>query len=187
MQGCRPLNREERRAVLAHATPREAALLAIGFCTGFRISELLSLTVGAVIDPNGRPLARVSVQAGNTKTKVGRTVVLNADAQKAAARWTKGRDRTEPLFPSRKGGGKRAIGRIQAWRLLKEVFALAGVYGQTGTHSLRKTFAAECYRLLNGAIEKVRVALGHKSITSTICYLSFATAEVDSAILGIEL
>lgn len=187
MIGCRPLNRTERKAALSHASPRERALLALGFCTGYRIAEMLSLRVRDVLNPQGKALPFVTVKAGHTKTKQGRTVPLNADAQKAIAAYAQGRHPDAPLFPSRKGGGLSSIGRVQAWRLLKAVFDAAGVYGATGTHSMRKTFAAECYRLLGGALEKVRVALGHKSITSTVSYLSFAHAEVDAAILGIEL
>jgi len=57
-------------------------------------------------------------------------------------------------------------------RALKALFALADVLGNVATHSLRKTFAAEIYRLLDGKLEKVQVALGHRSITSTVAYLS---------------
>ncbi len=37
-----------------------------------------------------------------------------------------------------------------------------------------------------GDIQKVANALDHKSIQSTICYLSFVHEDVDNAILGME-
>lgn len=190
MKGCRPLNRTERKAALAVCRDlRESALLALGFATGYRISELLSLRVADVVDTHGHPLRYVAVRASKTKTGEGRTVLLNSAAGDAAARLARallatGHDRQTPLFIGRKS--KTApIGRVQAWRLLRELFERAAIAGSVATHTLRKTFAAEMYRLLGGAIEKVRVALGHKSITSTVCYLSFCNDEIDSALLAL--
>lgn len=193
MKGCRPLNRVERKAALASCTGiREKALLTLGFATGYRISELLSLRIADVVDAKGKPLNWVSVKAGNTKTKEGRTVALNSDAGKAAAALavsllTKGCDRASALFQGRKSGCLKPISRIHAWRLLTALFAKADVSGNVATHSLRKTFAAECYRLLGGALEKVQVALGHRSITSTVAYLSFRHGEIDEALLAMEI
>lgn len=191
MKGCRPLNRQERKAVLAQAAGREACLFVLGVATGFRISELLSLTVGDVVDKDGKALHYVSVKAKNTKTKEGRTVPLNSSARKAIEAWAKhlleqGYTRDSALFISRKGKDK-AISRVQAWRVLTALFEQVGVIGNVATHTLRKTFAAEMYRLLNGCIEKLQVALGHKSITSTVHYLSFNHAEVNQAIEAVEV
>lgn len=192
MKGCRPLNRQERKAVMAHADIRERALFGLGVATGFRISELLSLTIGDVVDKRGKALPYVTVKAKNTKTKEGRTVPLNSDARKAVEAQAKrlldeGATRETALFLSRKGRGLAAIGRVQAWRMLKALFDLADVLGNVATHSMRKSFAAEVYRLLNGRLEKVQAALGHRSITSTVAYLSFNMAEVEQAIAGIEI
>jgi site-specific recombinase XerD len=192
MKGCRPLNRHERKAVMAHADTREAALFALGVATGFRISELLSLNIGDVVDKQGRALPYVTVKARNTKTKEGRTVPLNSDARKAVEAQAKhllseGATRESALFLSRKGKGVAAIGRVQAWRMLKALFDLADVLGNVATHSMRKSFAAEVYRLLGGKIEKVQAALGHRSITSTVAYLSFNMAEVEEAIGAIRV
>lgn len=191
MKGCRPLNRTERKSALsACRDPRESALLALGFATGYRISELLSLRIADVIDTHGQPLRYVAVKAAKTKTKEGRTVLLNSTAGESVARLARqllksGHDRQTPLFIGRKSTTK-PIGRIQAWRLLKELFERASIAGSVATHTLRKTFAADMYRLLGGAIEKVRVALGHKSITSTVCYLSFNNDEIDTALLALS-
>jgi integrase len=193
MKGCRPLNRQERKAALAACHDlRERALLALGFATGYRISELLSLRIGDVVDTHGSPLKWVSVKASHTKTKEGRTVALNSDAGKAVAELARkllalGCARTAALFQGRKSGMLKPISRIHAWRLLTALFQRADVTGSVSTHSLRKTFAAECYRLLNGALEKVQVALGHKSITSTVAYLSFRHSEIDDALMAMEI
>jgi hypothetical protein len=52
---------------------------------------------------------------------------------------------------------------------------------------MRKTFAKVIYDMTGGKIEKVQIALGHQSITSTIAYLSFNHGDIDNAIMGVEL
>jgi site-specific recombinase XerD len=174
---------------------RDAALLTLGFCTGYRISELLSLKLSDVVDLKGRIYDSVSVKAENTKTKIGRTVRLNSDAVKTLTRFIMTRLKTgallsEPLFISRKsdGGELRAISRVQAWRVIQVLCELADVVSKgVGTHSLRKTFAARIYEAVKGELGKVQIALGHANISSTISYLSFNQSDIDDAILGITL
>ena len=191
MKGCRPLNRNEREQVLAECRDdRERALFVLGVATGYRISELLSLRIKDIIDSRGRAQRYVTVEARNTKTKEGRTVVLSASAGKTLESYAghllaSGASPESTLFPSRKGAG--AISSTHARRMMKALFARAGISGNVSTHTLRKTFAAEMYKALDGRIEKVQKALGHKSITSTVCYLSFNAEEVDRAIEELEI
>jgi len=196
MKGCRPLTRIEVKYLLSHANNlRDAALLTLGFCTGYRISELLSLKLSDVVDLKGRIYDSVSVKAENTKTKIGRTVRLNSDAVKTLTQFITTRLKTgallsEPLFISRKsdGGELRAISRVQAWRVIQVLCELADVVSKgVGTHSLRKTFAARIYEAVKGELGKVQIALGHANISSTISYLSFNQTDVDAAIMSIEL
>jgi site-specific recombinase XerD len=50
MKGACPLTREQVKAVLKVTTStREKALLTLEFCTGYRISELLSLKLSDII------------------------------------------------------------------------------------------------------------------------------------------
>jgi integrase len=193
MKGARPLTREQVKALLrATSSMREKALLTLGFCTGYRISELLSLRVSDIAT-NGVIHSHVTVKASNTKTKQGRTVLLNSDARKALTSlvdWLKMKGISDgPLFLSRKttDGNAKAISRQHAHDLIKALFAAIGEYGNVSTHSLRKTFAKFAYDQLGGKLEKVQVALGHKSITSTIAYLSFNHDDIDQAIMSIEL
>ena len=191
MKGSRPLTRAAVKAVLGITVSiREKALLTLGFATGYRISELLSLRV-CDISTNGVIHSHVTVKAGNTKTKEGRTVLLNSDAKKALSVLVvelkaKGLDSNAPLFVSRKHvNGYAAISRQQAHKLLKGLFALIGEFGNVSTHTLRKTFALAIYTATN-KIELVQIALGHKSINSTISYLSFNSVDIDNAIIGME-
>lgn len=191
MKGSRPLTRQQVKGLLAlTSTIREQTLLTLGFCTGYRISELLSLKV-ADVSTNGIIHSHVTVKAANTKTKTGRTVLLNADAQKALRRLVDvigtNANGQSPLFVSRKhdaNGNLKAISRQQAHDLLKALFAKIGEFGNVSTHTLRKTFAARIYEQ-TGKLEIVQIALGHKSINSTISYLAFGNDDLNRAIMGV--
>jgi len=189
MKGSRPLSRIQVKEVLrVTASIREKSLLTIGFCTGYRISELLSLRVGDV-STNGQVHSHVTVKASNTKSKTGRSVLLNTDAKKVitALLATIGIDSKTPLFISREhdeNGEVKAITRQRAHGILKALFAKIGEFGNVSTHTLRKTFAARVYEM-TGKLELVQIALGHKSINSTISYLAFGNDDVDNAIMGI--
>ena len=191
MKGSRPLTRQQVKGLLALTSSiREQTLLTLGFCTGYRISELLSLKV-ADVSTNGIIHSHVTVKAANTKTKTGRTVLLNADAQKALRRLVDvigtNANGQSPLFVSRKhdaNGNLKAISRQQAHDLLKALFAKIGEFGNVSTHTLRKTFAARIYEQ-TGKLEIVQIALGHKSINSTISYLAFGNDDLNRAIMGV--
>jgi site-specific recombinase XerD len=191
MKGSRPLTRQQVKGLLALTSSiREQTLLTLGFCTGYRISELLSLKVSDV-STNGIIHSHVTVKAANTKTKTGRTVLLNADAQKALRRLVDvigtNANGQSPLFVSRKhdaNGNLKAISRQQAHDLLKALFAKIGEFGNVSTHTLRKTFAARIYEQ-TGKLELVQIALGHKSINSTISYLAFGSDDLNRAIMGV--
>lgn len=200
MRGCRPLTTPEVAASAATMTgstgPRDRALLLVGINTGFRISELLALTIGDVVTPAGDITTRVTVARRQMKGRHGsRTVLLNSAAREALLPWLDVLARrgyihaTDPLWPSFRTG--RPLGRVQAWRVLVQAFRAAGLDGQLGTHSLRKTFANNVYsellaRVAMGepidAFRTTSKLLDHAAITSTDKYLSFRLAEHDGVV-----
>ena len=193
MKGSRPLTRIQVKEVLkATDSIRHKTLLTLGFCTGYRISELLSLKISDV-STDGTIHSHVTVKAAHTKTKTTRSVMLNSDAKKALTvliNWLQSKgfaDTTTPLFLSQKrttNGDLKAISRQQAHDILKALFALIGQFGNVSTHTLRKTFAARIWEATK-QLPLVQIALGHKSINSTVSYLDFGNDDVDNAIMGI--
>ena len=190
MRGCQPLTRKQVKQVLkvSSNSSRDNALLTLGFSTGYRISELLQIRICDVATATGEIFH--SVHVAKTKNGEGRTVPLNTDSRKSLKRlvadlFKAGHDINAPLFGGRKNQGRTAIKRQQAWKIIKKLFELANVVGSKftyATHSLRKTFALRMKEALKGDLQKVQAALGHKSITSTIAYLSFDIREVNQAI-----
>ena len=124
------LTPEEVRAVIAAAeSERDRLLLRVLWATGGRVSEVLALRAqdvrrDALVLPNrknpGRPVKTVFLSAGDQ------------DLPGALLLWQKAEGLTDgaPLFASRKRGSDgsvRAIGRIQAWRIVKEASERAQV------------------------------------------------------------
>ncbi len=193
MRGCRPLADMEVRNVverLTGASKRDTALFLLGIKSGFRISELLSLKVGDLLQA-GRMVERVTVARRNMKKRVeGRTVLLHPEAKEALAEWFQELAAEEKLtaetfvFLSRKGDN-RPVTRVHAWRVLHQAFTDTDLGGKLGTHSMRKTFANKVYDALGHDLIKTQRALGHRNINSTACYLSFREEDIDRAILAI--
>ena len=79
MKGCRPLTDREVLGILrvlrGRYAARDRALVLLGIKSGFRISELLSLRLGDVVQ-HGDVVKRVTVRRRNMKGKIsGRTVL----------------------------------------------------------------------------------------------------------------
>ena len=193
MKGCRPLSDAETVKLLRSFTgkysSRDRALFLLGIKSGFRISELLSLTLGDIVQ-YGCLVDRVTVNRRNMKKKTeGRTVLLHPEAKKELAVWisilqAEGWKSPETwVFRSRRGGDK-PISRIQAWRILQRAYRENNMTGKLGTHSMRKTFANRIYDKLGQDLARTQRALGHKNINSTVSYLSFREEEIDEAILA---
>lgn len=186
IKGCSPLTELEiaqlARFFRSRHGGRDLAFFMVGVTTGFRVSELLSLTVGDVA--NGEPdRLRKWVQVPRQHMKgqrEGRRMPLHPQARSALAAWVaelrrRGHGTAEtPLFVSRKrrpDGALRPISTAQAGRIMQEGCRAIGHEGPGGTHSMRKTIAVKTYRATGGDYRKVQQVLGHQSVSSTEHYL----------------
>jgi integrase len=204
MRGCRPLTDEEvhvmSRSFGGTFAQRNRALFIVGHRTGFRISELLSLTVADCLQ-HGKIVDHLTVQrchmkGGKAGKTSSRTVALHPEARAALSVWLevltkmlKGTlDPMTPVFCSRvrdkATGLRRHISREQARRILKEAFNSNELSGKLGTHAMRKTFCNRMYDKLNHDLVKTQRAMGHANVNSTVQYLSFREEEIDAAILA---
>lgn len=204
MKGCRPLTDPEVSIISKSFggvfAKRNKALFVVGHRTGFRISELLSLKVGDVLQ-HGKILDQISVprrhmKGGKAGKTSGRTVPLHPEGRAALSVWLEvlakmlkgGLDPQTPVFCSRvkdpTTGVKRAVSREQAWRILKESFNSNELQGNLGTHAMRKTFCNRMYEKLNHDLVKCQRAMGHANVNSTVAYLSFREEEITDAFLA---
>ncbi len=197
MAGCRPLTEPEERALLRvvrKLEPRDRALVTGQLLTGFRISEVLSLTVGSVCR-DGHIASKIGIAPRNMKGGYGTTrwVPVLPEFERALASLLHNLGRRYelsadlPLFLSRQDdtdGNARAITRERAHKIVKEAFARAGITddGRLGTHSLRKTFARKVYAHAGKDLMVLKKALNHSSIAITQRYLEVVEDEVYRAI-----
>lgn len=194
MKGCRSFTNEEAAAIMSSFSgqyaARDKAVFALGRYAGERISAILALKVGDVVQ-NGQIQDAVTFRRANRKGKTeGRTVRLHPEAKAALSDWIAALAKEEVfltagdyIFQSRKGHN-RPIGRIQFYRILRAAADANGLTGKIGTHSMRKTFADKMYEALGRDIFRTQKALGHKNINSTVQYLSFKEQDIEAAILG---
>ena len=179
MIGSKPLEDKEIGLILDEMRClRDQLLLVLGIKTGFRISELLSLTVENV-SQYGQIRDSITVNRSNMKGKISsRTVVLHQEAKKILEQYltTKTLQNSDRLFP---------ISRVQAGRIIKNAAKRARVGGRVTSHSCRKTFAKRVYHALKKDLVSTQKALGHKSVNSTVSYLSFDQQAIDDAIKGV--
>jgi integrase len=195
MAGRRPLTEfEERRLlrIVRRLEPRNRALVTTEWFTGFRVSEVLSLTVGSVWR-DGRFLPRIGTQPRHLKGGYGTTryVPILPELQRALDCHLRSLRRLSdlfpslPLFPSRQHSqGVRAITRVQAHSIIKSAFAAAGIEndGRLGTHTLRKTVARSVYISSGNDLMVLKAALNHSSVMVIPMYLDVGEDAVVAAI-----
>ena len=194
MKGCRPLCHDEKKRLnqVTKEPNRDNLLVSLGLATGFRISELLSLQIKDVMAPNGKIMSFISLQARNTKNRQGRSQILNHQVKGTLKEWCRallkrGATLESFIFVGRESRRfSKPITRQRGWQIVKGLFAKAGIFGQTGCHTLRKTFAKKL-KDSGLPLEEIKDALGHVSISSTISYLSFDRDNMHNMILNMEL
>lgn len=202
MAGRRPLTPDEEikllRVVRALA-PRDRALVTTQWMTGFRISEVLSLTVGSVVR-GGELAGKIGVAPRHLKGGYGRTrwIPVLPELAKALEKHPGClRRRFElvpamPLFLSREcalGEEMRALSRESARRIIRGAFAQAKLLddGRLGTHTLRKTWARKVYENSGNDLMFFKAALGHSDISITQKYFEVSEDAVAAAIARCDL
>lgn len=143
------------------ADPRMACLVELAYGCGFRVSELVSLAMGAI---RNKGWLIVTGKGG-----VERIAPLNDRARAAIARWleTRGLSRSPWLFPGNKGGHLSAR---RFSELLKDAARQAGLDpAKVSPHVLRHAFATH---LLEGGLDLkvLQTLLGHADIGTTQVY-----------------
>jgi integrase len=196
MAGSRSLTSLEARALIRHVRnirPRDRSLLTCQLFTGFRISEILSLTIGHISE-NGRIREKMGLSPRFLKGGYGNTrwIPICPELRRALEGYLSTRDDRQktdaPLFPSREAGASgvaRSLGRSAAEKLIKaQLIAIAeGDHQGLSTHSLRKTWARELYERSGHDILLVRDGLGHSSVDITQRYLATNRDRLDELIL----
>lgn len=166
---------------------RNLAMFELAVSSGLRVSDLLSLRVGDLVDANGRiretgtvaqkKTARKAPKGSNRKAKQGKTVSFNvsAAARAALSPITEGRDAAAYVF---EGDAGRPVHADTFRRLVKDV--AENILGRDANdfscHSTRRTLASHIYRATGGDVAQCAKLLGHATTNATLVYLGVDTA-----------
>jgi len=156
--------------VLRLLMPANAAAIRVSLATGIRIGDVLSLTVAQVA---AGPNVRIAEQKTGRKRTVRfspqlRQTLLTAEG---TSRWTATSCAACPgpyVFPGRVDATKHRT-RQAVWKDVKRAAKAARLGKGVSPHTARKVFAVELLRKY-GDIEKVRDALSHRDVITTMIY-----------------
>ncbi len=155
---------------------RDHALFAVGINVALRISDLLKLTWGDVLE--GKRFKPISLKEG--KTLKPRTIKLNRTAQKALEELLEGLGSfgmDDHIFKSREGVNS-PITRQQALNILKGAAFAVGIKDIVGTHTLRKTWGYHAWKSgFSPAL--IMETLNHSNLSVTKRYLGIQQDDIN--------
>lgn len=163
--------------------PRDLALFTVGINTNLRASDVLALTVGHVRHLKaGDDLHRLKEK----KTSKERTITINPAVHEAIQNLLATMPNAEddaPLFQSRKGGKALTVSTLN--NMVKEWCHRAGLKGNYGSHTLRKTFGY-MHRTVHGTdIPTLMTMFNHSSQKQTLAYLCIQPEEIKDAYMKV--
>jgi integrase len=155
--------------------PKYGLLFKFGLNTGLRISDILPVKVKDILNEKGQ--FREYFVLKEKKTAKEKKIKLNNALRKSILDYLKktNLDYDSFLFPSKKGGH---IGRIQAYRVLKEAANIVGIEN-FGTHSLRKTWGYWTYKASKYNIGLIMDTFNHSSQRITLRYIGIDQDQKD--------
>lgn len=148
---------------------RNRCAMQLSWLAGMRVGELAALSLGDVVDADGKVRSQIQLSAAQTKGDSARTVLLNAQAQAELSiylQFRKTQNLHDALFRSRVGKRFSANSLCQVFL---RIYDAAGLDRAT-SHSGRRTFITNLAH--KGVNVRVLAALaGHRSISTTQRYI----------------
>lgn len=182
----RDLNQiEAMKNVLKSNSIRDYLLFVMGINVGLRISDLLVLRQGDIMDDGGKVLDFIRIRERKThKQKIFR---LNKSARNAVKQYVEryGFASERYLFISRKGNNE-PISRVQAWGVLNNAARAVGIRDSIGTHTLRKTFGYHAYRQGTDITLLMKI-FNHSTPSITLRYIGITQDDIDNVYANLNL
>jgi len=160
---------------------RDLLLFVVGINTALRISDLLQLQVKHFLDEQGRVKRRFWIKErkrGKRHEMVINTSIREALEEYLVAFPNIGNESNNfVFFRSSTNNYSVPIKRGQAWKFITSICHEAGLSGNFGTHSLRKTWGY--HARMNGVdLALIMHKLNHESIAYTKRYLGITNDEL---------
>lgn len=173
----------------------EGALFAVGCGTGGRVSELINIKRGDVLD-NGRIREVWRLNKLKARKVAYRDIPWNASLNPYLELLLKyqqdvlGMELPEDYIFSHATDGH--ISRVYAWSVLTKIYRKIGISKKIALHGMRKFFGHGIYdyeyqrtgdQLV--ALETARQALGHERLDTTIRYLNLRQENIKTALASV--
>lgn len=162
------------KKMLKKHAERDYVFFVLGINTGLKLTEMLSLRVGDLLDEKEE-----CKQFLHIEQKEGcdlKEVYVNAQVRKAVLHFVKEKNlqQEDYLFASVKT--KQPISRQQAYRVIHDAAVEAGIKGKIGTNSMRKTFGYHAFKR-GVAISLLQKYFHHATRSETLKYLGISKEE----------
>lgn len=169
--------------ILKERDEKYALLFKFGINTGLRISDIIPLKVKDIMNSN--MIFYDYLVLKEKKTSKVKKIKINDTLRKLIVEYIENTEINfeSYLFPSKKGG---YIGRVQAYRVLKECADLIGIQN-FGTHSLRKTWGYWTYKLSLHNIGLIMDTFNHSSQSITLRYIGVNQDQKDELYSLVQL
>ncbi len=160
------------KEILYNRSKRDYLLFTLGINTGLKITEILNIKKGQIIEREYKVKEFLSIE-NNEETKI----YLNEQVKLAVVDYIA----TVPLLSSndylfRSKKGELPITRQQAYRIINSVAREVGIESKIGTHTLRKTFGYHAY-CSGVAISLLQKIFHHSSKAETLKYIGIEKNE----------
>jgi integrase len=170
---------------------RDLLLFELGINSALRISDLLNIKANDLFDEQGHPKEFFEIKEDKTNkiSRITLTPKVKETLKHYKAAYPKVVETQDAfIFFHKKYSplGNRAIGRKQAWVMISKWCKGAGISGNFGGHTLRKTWG---YQARQKAIplEIIQHKLNHSSLAITQRYLGITADEIAEACNKLDL
>ena len=169
---------------------RDLLLFVVGINTALRISDLQLQQVGHFLDEQGRGKHRFWIK--ERKRGKRHEIVINSSIREALDEYLNAfpsiRENKDNFvfFSSSTNDYSNPIKRGQAWKFITSICSEAGLSGNFGTHSLRKTWGYHA-RMSGVDLALIMHKLNHESIAYTKRYLGITDDELQAVAQRLNL
>ena len=170
---------------LQQGQTRNYVLFVLGVHTALRINDLLRLRWNDVYDFENH-CVRTSVTITERKTHKVKTIALNKEVIRALKLFAAEQSARQGAFLIENPQTKKAISRIQAYRIIRVAAETLKFQTRVSCHSLRKTFGYHAWK--SGASPTVLLEIfNHSSLEVTRRYLGVTQDDKNAVYMELKL
>jgi len=169
---------------------RDLLLFVVGINTALRVSDLLKLRIGDFIDEDGQVKPRFWIKEEKRgkrhEVTINQSIIEALEEYRAAYPEVEVNPNHFVFFNTRTNVYTQPISRKQAWKFIDAICHEAGLRGNFGTHSLRKTWGYHA-RMSGVDLALIMHKLNHSDLSYTKRYLGITDEELEEVVKRLNL